>query len=368
MRIVHISYAVKPQFKDPLVWLKRIDFFVDLLEEMSRFASIVNIDLISFRGSIRKNQVEYHFLKPSAFTNLFPFRLNFYLRKLNPDVVFVHGLIFPLHVLWLRIFMKRKVKIVIQNHAEPPLKFHKAILQRIVDRFVSCYFFTSYMQAKLWLDSGQISDKNLVYQVMEAPSIFYPINKENAQMKTNVIRQNSYLWVGRLDKNKDPITLIKAFQLFLSEYVPARLYIILHHREELLDDVNAVLASAPEFSHRIFFVRNVQHEDMLYWFNSADFIISTSHYEGSGLAVCEGMSCGCIPILTDIASFKMMTSNGEVGLIFSPGNVDSLLGALRKSISLDIDCEREKVLNQYKAKLSSEAISKTMIEAIKAIV
>ena len=145
-------------------------------------------------------------------------------------------------------------------------------------------------------------------------------------MKTNVIRQNSYLWVGRLDKNKDPITLIKAFQLFLSEYVPARLYIILHHEEELLDEVWCSLESAPESSHRIFFVRNVQHEDMLYWFNSADFVVSTSHYEGSGVAVCEGMSCGCIPISYNIASFKMMTSNGEVGMIFSPGNVDSLLG------------------------------------------
>ena len=367
MRIVHVSYAIKPQFKDPHTWLKRINFFVDLLEEMSRFASIVNIDLIRFQGSLKKNEVEYHFLKPLAFTNLFPFRLNLYMRKLNPDVVFVHGLIFPLHVLWLRIFMKKSVKIVIQNHAEPPLKFHKAILQRIVDRFVSRYFFTSHMQAKLWLDSGQINDKNKVCEVMEAPSIFYPINEEKARMKTNAIRQNSYLWVGRLDKNKDPVTLLKAFQLFLREYVPARLYIILHHQEELLDEVNAVLASAPEISRRIFFVRNVQHDDMLYWFNSADFIVSTSHYEGSGLAVCEGMSCGCIPILTDIASFNMMTSNGEIGLIFKHGNIESLVGALRKSISLDIDCEREKVLNQYKAKLSSEAISKAMIEAIKTI-
>ncbi|HEX3386522.1 MAG TPA: glycosyltransferase, partial [Mucilaginibacter sp.] len=78
-------------------------------------------------------------------------------------------------------------------------------------------------------------------------------------------------------------------------------------------------------------VGELPHDELQYWFNSADFTLSASHYEGSGTAVCEAMSCGCVPIVTDIPSFRMITDNGRCGLLYEPGNEHALLDALRPS-------------------------------------
>ena len=53
-------------------------------------------------------------------------------------------------------------------------------------------------------------------------------------------------------------------------------------------------------------------------YNQHQFFILGSHYEGSGYALLEAMACGCIPIVTNIPSYKFMTNNGDCALLFSP--------------------------------------------------
>ena len=96
---------------------------------------------------------------------------------------------------------------------------------------------------------------------------------------------------------------------------------------------------------------------MAEWYNSADYIVSGSHYEGSGVAVCEAMSCGCIPILTDILSFRKMTGHGSCGILFPAGDEAALLAAFNRVTSLDKTVEREKTLLQFRSSLSFEAIA-----------
>ena len=104
-------------------------------------------------------------------------------------------------------------------------------------------------------------------------------------------------------------------------------------------------------------VGEVPHAEMQYWFSSADFIISGSHHEGSGTVICEAMSCGCVPIVTDIPSFRAITANGECGWLYKAGNEDALLSALMQTIRIDIHEKRNKALEHFKNKLSFEAIA-----------
>jgi glycosyltransferase involved in cell wall biosynthesis len=117
----------------------------------------------------------------------------------------------------------------------------------------------------------------------------------------------------------------------------------------------------------IILVGKIPHQQMQEWYNSADFIISSSHYEGSGISVCEAMSCGCIPVVTDIISFRKMTGPGKCGFLYEPGNEEELLAALLKIINMDIETERAKALQQFKKELSFDAIAekiKTIISSI----
>ncbi|HET7898824.1 MAG TPA: glycosyltransferase, partial [Flavisolibacter sp.] len=104
-------------------------------------------------------------------------------------------------------------------------------------------------------------------------------------------------------------------------------------------------------------VGQVPHEELQAWYQKADFFLSGSHYEGSGIAVCEAMSCGCIPIITDIPSFRKMTGKGQCGLLYTPGNAGELLTSLMTAMYLDRAKEKAKVLAQFHRELSFEAIA-----------
>jgi glycosyltransferase involved in cell wall biosynthesis len=136
---------------------------------------------------------------------------------------------------------------------------------------------------------------------------------------------------------------------------------MIYHTDELLDEIKSLI-SKHENKDAIMLIGKVEHDELLYWFNSADFIISCSHYEGSGTAVCEAMSCGCIPIVTDIFSFRMITDNGNCGLLYEAGNQAALLSALYQSLTLDIKTKRSRSLEYFKSKLSFRAIAEQIEE------
>jgi glycosyltransferase involved in cell wall biosynthesis len=118
-----------------------------------------------------------------------------------------------------------------------------------------------------------------------------------------------------------------------------------------------LLASKPEWGKSVVLIGKIPHVDLLYWFNSADFIVSGSHYEGSGAAVCEAMSCGCVPIVTDILSFRMITDSGKCGILYEPGNETALLSALKQTLKINIEAKRKLTLQYFKSNLSFEAIA-----------
>jgi glycosyltransferase involved in cell wall biosynthesis len=364
MRIVHLSYAQVNKYSNPEKWLKKINYYVFLLEEMGTMADVKSVHCINYSGVLAMNNAEYHFLKLNRLQMVFLFRLNNYVKQLKPNVVLVHGFHFPLQVLLLRWQLGTKAKIVLQNHAEKPLRHHKKILQKLADNFISAYFFTSNYQAKVWINEGQIRDEKKVTEVMEVPSLFSPMNREAARAKTQVGHSKNYLWVGRLESNKDPITLVKAFVRFSKSNPKVHLYVVFQSNE-LIGEVKSIVSQTHESTEQISLIGKVEHDELVFWYNSVDFIVSTSHYEGSGIAVCEGMSCGCIPILTDIPSFRMMTGDGTCGQLYKAGDSESLHLALQKSVSIDIEKEREKVFIQYERALSAEAIAKKMIKVLR---
>lgn len=359
MRIIHLSYARIKEYNDPDLWLKRINFYTGLLDALAKHAHVKSFHCISFDGALVKNAVEYQFLNIGFLQYLFPFKLHAHVKEWKPDVVIVHGLIFPWQLLLFIFQMKRHVKIFVQHHAERPLSFPKNILQRIADRYVSIYFFTSIDLAKPWLTERQINSASKICELMEVSSVF------DIQGKKDPSNLKTYLWVGRFDDNKDPLTLVEAFIKFLSSAPEAKLIIVF--KGGYLKNILVALIKDQGVESSIQLVENVEHAQMGSWFMKCNYIISTSHYEGSGTAVCEAMSCGCIPILTDIPSFRMMTQQGNIGLLFKAGDVSGLTNALLRSLKISQAEEREKVIRHFQEHLSFEAVSKKVIKIIESI-
>jgi glycosyltransferase involved in cell wall biosynthesis len=356
MKIIFASYVVVPAFDTPAAWLSRINFYTGILEWLSKKNEVISIEQIHYKGEYLLNGVHYHFMDFGGKKTYFPRQQNRYIKRLQPDVVFIHGLHFPLQVIQLKLTLGPKVKIIAQHHAEPPAPGLRKYLQRMAGFCIDACLFTSEEMGLKW---GNIN-KNKIRGVMEASSVFYPIDRQLARTKTGVRDGTVFLWVGRLDDNKDPLTVVRAFLQFSKEHADARLYMI-YHTTPLLSAIESIR------NDQVILVGQVPHEEMLYWFNSADFIVAGSHYEGSGIAVCEAMSCGCIPVITNIPAFRKLTGNGACGLLFDPGNEASLLAALKQLMTLNKEEMRNKTVAQFQKELSFEAIATQIQEICKQI-
>lgn len=362
MRYVFAGYVYTGQFNQPEAWLKRINAYTGILEALSKDNQVISIEQIDYEGQCINGGVDYRFMRYGKLSlRYFPWRLNRYVRSLKPDVVVVQSLNFPHQVLLLRLMLGRSVKIIVQNHAERPATGLRKLLQKTADKSIDAYLFASYAMGIEWVAADNLASASKIHEAMEVSSVFYPIDKGLAWQKTGVTGSNVFLWVGRLNDNKDPLTVVSAFLRFAEAEPQARLYMI-YHTEELLDAIKALLASTPGLADRVVLIGAIPHEDLLYWFNSADFILSGSHYEGSGASVCEAMSCGCVPVVTDILSFRMITNNGQCGLLYPPGNLKALLDALHKTRQLDLPQQRQRSLDYFRSNLSFEAIARQIAQ------
>jgi len=361
MKFVFLSYGKNETFSRPEDWIFRIRGYTGILETLARKNQVISIEQINYEGIFSQNKVDYHFLRFSNWQLKFPFRLHKYVKSLKPDVVFVHGMHFPFQIIQLRKNLDASVRIIVQNHAELPAKGFRNLLQKKADACINAYLFTALQMGDAWISQGIIKDRKKIHEVMEASSVFYPLDKNEALNITGAKGSPVFLWVGRLDANKDPLTVVKSFLRFVVDSPNAHLYMIFH-TDELLPQLKAIRDSKNSARDSITFIGKVDHEKMLYWYNAADFIISGSHYEGSGVAVCEAMSCGCIPIVTNILSFVKITNNGRSGFLFEPGNEDALTTVLKRSTKISIHNEKEKVLQQFYRHLSFDAIAEKIQE------
>lgn len=361
MRFVFASYVVTPEFDNPQAWLERIQMYANMPAALAQSHEVFSIEQINFEGECIHKNVVYKFLRLPASRFYAAIRQNKYIADLKPDIVIIHGLHFPLQVMHLRLLLSKKVKIIVQHHAEKPFTGIKKYIQRWGSRFADAYLFASRDMGLDWVSKGNIAYPEKIHEVMEVSSVFYPVDKRFVKTQLKITGEPVFLWVGRLNENKDPFTAINAFLKFVTIEPSARLYMI-YHTEELLPQITDLLNDHPD-SAAITLIGKVPHAELLYWYNSADYILSASHYEGSGTAICEAMSCGCIPIVTDIFSFRMITNNGNCGLLYKAGNEGAVLFALKQTQQLDIKQMRDKCLAYFNTNLSFEAIA-AKIEAI----
>ena len=362
MRVVYLSYAVpKPEFSDPEKWLKKIAFSVTVMEHLAKHVDVHGIYHIAHKGIIERNGVTYHFTNFRRWELLLPIQFNRYVKNLQPDVVIVYGLSSPWQIILLRWLAGSSLRVMVEHHADQPLRDVRQYLQRWADRYIQTYFFSSMELASKWVEKKQIGDTQKIVESAGASSAFYPIEKAIARASIGVHENHVFLWVGRLDSNKNPWLVVKAFERFAAEAGDACLLMIFSSADAQFDQRDFIREIE---NPRIRFVGEVEHDQLINYYNGADFIISSSNYESHGIAVVEGLSCGCVPVLTRLPSFSKMTGDGSIGFLYPPGDEEALVGVLRQCLEVDIPAQRSKILKWYEERLSGEAIADNVLKRI----
>jgi len=127
---------------------------------------------------------------------------------------------------------------------------------------------------------------------------------------------NSFLFVGRLSRNKRVDLLIEAFAAGPAGKKGAKLSIVGKDFDGMLPELREK-AKQLGVEKSVVFEGAVSDEKMLKLLSAHRFFASASEYEGFGITAIEAMAAGLVPVLNDIPSFKGFVQNGKNGFITS---------------------------------------------------
>lgn len=321
------------------------------------------VKFLDRRVHLMRDGIDYHFFSGGSSRLWWPRKANSFIKSLNPDVVLLHGLVSPLQLLQLGMQLGKKPKLLVQHHAEGPGSGAMRFFQTRADKLIDAYLFHSKEQAEPWIRSGIIGSRDKVFEITEGSTSFRPLNREEARSITGVSGELVFLWVGRLNANKDPFTVVKGFADYAAVRPGARLYMI-YSEDDLLAEVKEFIHQQ-QLSGHVVLVGKKLHDELRAWYSAADFYISGSHSEGSGYALIEAMACGCIPVVTDIPSYRKMTDNGRLGFLYTPGRSEELLQVMER-LTAD-DAIRQEIRRYFEEKLSFKAIGRSIADVCRLV-
>lgn len=331
-------------------------------------------------GFYRKNNISHYFVKDNLGSIIRFWQLPIkFLRRVNAmdaDVIHVHSLTLSLQTFLLRLLLNKKTAIIVQHHGGRSPGVFKRAVHNLLNSVADAFFFTTPAQGAAWFMKKKPFDK--VLPVMEGATYFDYDSRDTdrspacydrgmARAKTGMNGEPVFLWVGRLDDNKDPLTILEGFEIIFSERPGARLFMI-YSDELLLTAVQKKIAASVVLSTHVHLLGKVPHEEIEYYYNSADYFILGSHYEGAGYAVSEALRCGCIPVVTNIPSFRMMTNKGRLGALWEPGNRDSFIEAVEAALQKPVEQEANVCIHYYQQQLSFEAIARVAAQHYQQVV
>ena len=363
MKLIDLNFFVNNEFSS---LTEAVEGHKEALGYIDYIQDKVEIEVIKHIGcddSASINNVKYSSFKAkNGFLNI-PFRTLLYVKRQKPDVVIVQGLIFPVQTIFLRFILGGKCIIIAQHHKETPFK-KKRIFQKIADRCINGYLFTTVENAKYWLSHGIIRNSDKCYELLEASTPFMRMNKAECRSRLGLNANNIFLHVGRLNDVKDPLTVLSGFEKYLDKNADSRLYMI-YQTEELLPEVKAKIAASELLVSSVHLVGKVRHNELEDWYSAADFYISGSHNESTGYALLESMACGCIPIVTDIPPFRKLTDDGKYGLLYTPGDPERLFKALAGLKNAGREEMSGAIIAHFNKELSFKAIADGLLSIIK---
>jgi glycosyltransferase involved in cell wall biosynthesis len=177
------------------------------------------------------------------------------------------------------------------------------------------------------------------------------------------------LWVGHLNENKDPLTVLDGVSRAARALPQLTLYCCFG-TAPLLSAVRHRIAADPRLAGRVHLLGAVPHAHIELLMQAADMFVLGSRREGSGYALIEALACGLPPVVTDIPSFRVLTGGGTVGRLWPCGDADALGEAIRAVAAQTTSTGsgvRAGVRTHFDRELSFEALGSKLARAYEEI-
>jgi glycosyltransferase involved in cell wall biosynthesis len=347
MHVLSVGFNVERAGRDP----DEVFHTWPTLTHVGEASATAGVHVTVLQASQQPRVVEHrgvtcHFVKPATLAG--------HAASLKAEVLHVHGLCFPLHT---RLLAERtgRVPIVLQSHADRPPAPWRTAIHRWGLRHTAAVICTERSQMDPFIQARLLPRSIQVFELAGASSRFTPGSREEARKMTGVFGDPSVLWVGRLEANKDPLTILEAVSRVTPQLPDLQLWCC-YGDAPLLPQVHERLAADPALAERVHLLGPVSHPRVEQLNRAADFFVLGSHHEGGPFSVIEALACGATPIVTDIPAMRALTGNGAVGALFPPGDAEALARALVVTSARDRHELRTAARAHFDATLSFHAL------------
>ncbi|UCD92967.1 MAG: glycosyltransferase family 4 protein [Methanobacteriota archaeon] len=104
-------------------------------------------------------------------------------------------------------------------------------------------------------------------------------------------------------------------------------------------------------------------EQLLSYYQEAKVYAQISYHESFGVALAEGMSCGCVPVATD--RFALPEVVGDTGFYSDYGDVEGTVEAINKALeSKDGDKCRQRVIDNFRMEIREKNLHQIIAETL----
>ena len=364
MHVAQISFFLDPQRRTPAQILCDWWVLVYVAEMVARRgARVTVVQACCESRQVTQNGVVYHFVSPERGQSSISAGGNFapLIRELKADVFHVHGLGFP-HDVFTLAGLAPDTPIFLQDHADRvPRIWRRSALRRGMS-VAAGISFCALAQAQPFVSARLIHQQTALFEICEASSSFSPGDREGARRITGVYGDPAALWVGNLDANKDPLTVLAGVSAAVQQLPNLQIWCCFA-TPALLPQVRSRVDNDPRLKGRVHLLGKVPHERMEQHMRAADIFVLGSHREGSGVALIEALACGLPPVVTDIPSFRMLTSNGSIGALWPCEDAQRFCDALQSTAALPRGGARTAVRRHFDRELSCDAVGQKLLIA-----
>ena len=333
LNIVQVSFHYDIYRRAPRELIQAWPTLLDVAAAVAGAGATVHVVQACHEDAVlREKGVDLHFVREPVpfgldsrrwFQRLFcPLRLSERVASLAPDVVHVAGLNFPLQTRYLSHRLPG-VPMICQDHANAPATGWRKPLYRWGLRSAGAVTFTAREQAAPFFSSGLLRPGLPVFEILEGSTHFRLGDQREARRQTGLYGDPVLLWLGRLDSNKDPLTVLEAVAIAAEELADPRLWCC-YTAAPLEMEVRRRIERDPRLRGRVHLLGRKPHCEVESLCQAANFLVQGSHEEGSGYGVIEALACGATPIVTDIPSLRKITGNGRAGALSPPGDASAM--------------------------------------------
>jgi glycosyltransferase involved in cell wall biosynthesis len=370
VRIVQLNLAADPAIEEPEQLLEMYQTLTGSSEALACAGAEVHVvQRFSTEASLPRGKVLYEFVADGSPGTPSPWAVHSQVAtaidRAAPDVIHINGLMFPGMLKRIRATNRQSV-IVLQDHSGA-LPRRRPIALRIVQtrrwryafRHADACSFTARRLMERWLPFGLPADMR-VLEIPEASTSLRGMNRDEGRIQTQMYGNPCLLWVGRLDRNKDPMTMLAGLERALPALPEAHVWMIVPAGSRR-DDVQRRIDAVAALRRRVTIIGPVAHCDMAAYYSSADIFVSASHHEGSGYALIEAMACGVVPCVTDIPSFRALT--GGCGSLWRVGDAEALAAALGQLSRSDLPAQSAVTRRRFDDALTWHVIGRQTFDA-----